>query len=506
MGPVIELQDVTKVFPGVTALNKVNFQVRRNEILGLVGENGAGKSTLMKILVGLYRPDHGEIRIRGKVTVLPDPEAAGKYGIGMVFQEGCMISNLTVAENLFISHEEGFMRHGMLDLGRMREEARNVLKRVGVDFDPDAVVQTLSPAAQQMVEIARLLWISELYGIDNPVLILDEPTTVLLEEEITLLFSILEEIKKSASVIFISHRLEEILDHSDRIVIFKDGEYVRDLIPGETSITEIEKLMVGKELTADHFWVSEQNGVDDTKDEKLTVRNLHLQGSFEPISFAVKKGEIVSFVGLVGSGKEEVCECLTGSRRATSGEIAIDGKKLHLMSPGDAVRAGIGHIPRERRTAGLALDMSVMDNINLLVLSLLKRWGLISRKREKENAQQWMREMRIKAPSHNTKSASLSGGNQQKAILAKWLSSGVNILVLDHPTRGVDVGAKSEIYERIRKLARNGMSLIIMCDTLEEDIGLCNRMIILKDGRMVREVSCPADRKPTPLDLIDAIV
>lgn len=506
MEPVIELQDVTKVFPGVTALNKVNFQVRRNEILGLVGENGAGKSTLMKILVGLYRPDHGTIQIRGKLTTLTDPEAAGKHGIGMVFQEGCMIPNLTVAENLFLSHEEGFMRHGLLNLRRMREEARKVLKRVGVSFDPDAVVQTLSPAAQQMVEIARLLWISSLYGIDNPVLILDEPTTVLLEEEITLLFSILEEIKKSASVIFISHRLEEIVEHSDRIVVFKDGEYVRDLLPRETSIPEIEKLMVGKELTADHFWVSEQNGVEGGNGETLTVRNLHLRGSFEPISFGVRKGEIVSLVGLVGSGKEEVCECLTGSRRATAGEICVDGKPLHMNSPGDAVCAGIGYIPKERRTAGLALDMSVMDNINLLILSLLKRWGVISRKKEKENARQWMAEMRIKAPSHNTKSASLSGGNQQKAILAKWLSSGVKVLVLDHPTRGVDVGAKSEIYERIRKLARNGMSLIIMCDTLEEDIGLCNRMIILKDGRVVREVSCPADGKPAPLDLIDAIV
>ncbi len=503
---VVSLEGVTKTFPGVVALNKVDFSVRYNEILGLVGENGAGKSTLMKILIGLYKPDAGEMRIRGELTTLKDPESAGRNGIGMVFQEGCMIPNLTVCENLFLSHEDGFMRHGLLQHKLIRQTARQVLARVGVAFDPDTVVQTLTPGEQQMVEIARLLWLSTLYEIENPVLILDEPTTVLLDDETRRLFQILQEIKQNASVIFISHRLEEIVENSDRIVVFKDGEYVTELDPGQAKISEIEKLMVGKELTLDHFWVTEQGEPEADQAEVLGVNELYLEGKFEPISFSIGRGEIVSLVGLVGSGKEEICECLTGTVKATSGRVTVEGQELRLTSPGDAVDNGIGHIPKERRSAGLALDMSVMDNINLLVLRALKKRGFISRRLERANALKWVTEARIKTPSIHTKSAHLSGGNQQKTIISKWLSSSVQVLILDHPTRGVDVGAKSEIYGRIRKLARSGMSLLIMCDTLEEDIGLCDRMIILKDGRVVRQVQCPPGQKPTPLDLIDAIV
>jgi ribose transport system ATP-binding protein len=502
--PVVEFKRITKTFPGVVALKNADLVVYPNEILGLVGENGAGKSTMMKILVGVHRPDSGEMKLRGREFILSDPAEAGKNGIGMVFQEGNMIPNLTVAENIFLAHEEQFMRMGFLQRAKMETEARKILDRVGVGLNPNAILQSLPPASQLMVEISRLLWLSGHYGIENPVLILDEPTTVLMDDEIKRLFEIFQEIKKSASIIFISHRLEEIISESDRIVVFKDGEFVKELDAGSTKISEIEKLMVGKELADDHFRESEQTEPDE--DVILAINDLRVDGSFEPTSFSVRRGEIVSLVGLIGSGKEEVCACLTGSLKPDGGTIVVDGKKLTMNSPMDSVLAGIGHVPKERRSAGLALDMSVMDNINMLVLPKLKRMGAINRRMERENAQKWIRDGRIKTPSLNSNSANLSGGNQQKVIISKWLSSAVHILILDHPTRGVDVGAKGEIYERIRRLAKSGMSLLIMCDTLEEDIGLSNRMVIMKDGQVTKEIDCPAESKPSPMDLIDAIV
>jgi ribose transport system ATP-binding protein len=355
-----------------------------------------------------------------------------------------------------------------------------------------------------MVEIARLLWLSRLYGRDNPVLILDEPTTVLADSERETLFSILKELKKRASIVFISHRIQEVLENCDRVVVLKDGKNVTEMQAEQSRLLKIEQLMVGHSFSVDRFHQDEE--WKQPEKEILRVENLSKAGHFQPLGFAVREGEIVSLIGLVGSGKESVCGCIAGLQKADSGAVYLDGRRLPSGSPGAAVRAGIGHIPIDRRSEGLALMMSVAENVNLLVLGRLKTAGLLSPAREKQNAHRWVAECQIKTPSIGTLCANLSGGNQQKTVISKWLSSRVRLLILDHPTRGVDVGAKDEIYKLIRKLSREGLGMLIMCDTLEEDIGLASRLLVLKDGRLVKELDSPPQGKPTPQDIISLIV
>ncbi len=502
---VLEMKGIKKSFPGVVALKGVDMKVYPNEILGLVGENGAGKSTLMKIMIGLQKPDQGEALLLGKPLDLDGPHSAIRNGIGMVFQEGCTIANMSIMDNLFLCHEDDFKKLGFISSRKMAEAAREQLKGVGLErLNPKVILGELSAAERQMIEIARLLWLSELYGAANPILILDEPTTVLQENEVKILFGILGELRKRASIIFISHRLEEVVMLSDRIVVLKDGSYMAEMKRGEAEVKKIERLMVGHELAEEHFRESMQT--DPGAETVLKVEGMTLRGCFEDFNLELRKGEIVSIVGLLGSGKTEVCRCLSGAEHPEAGIITIGGKRVNFSSPKDAIQEGIGCIPIDRRNEGLATTLDVADNINLLVLKEMSNGLFLSPKKEKENAERWVKECIIKTPSLHTNCGNLSGGNQQKVVIAKWLAASVKILILDHPTRGIDVGAKDEIYRRIRELAAAGMSMIIMCDTLEEDIGLCNRMIIMKDGRIVHELPCPKEAKPVPLDIIGYIV
>lgn len=501
---VVMMRRVSKRFKNVTALDGIDFEVKPNEILGLVGENGAGKSTLMKILIGLYQPDEGEFILNGSPVSFKSPQMAVKSGIAMVFQEGCMIHNLSIMDNVFLCHEDGFRKNGLLDKSRMRKLCVDILARVKLDIDPDTMIRDLSPAERQMVEIGRLLWLLGYYGVKNPIMILDEPTTILRENEVSALFEILREIKSSASIILISHRLEEVIENSDRIVVFKDGKYVAELESKTADIHKIEELMVGRGMVGNHYCENEQR--EPAKNERLRLDGVMVNGMAAPVSFSLREGEIISLVGLIGSGKEELCKGVLGIIPVNQGKIFVEGREASIGSPGDAIHYGIGHVPIDRRNEGLALDFSVKDNINMLILGKLKTAGFINIVRERLNANSWVKECRIKTPSIYAKTSNLSGGNQQKVVISKWLSSGVKILILDHPTRGIDVGAKEEIYKRIRSLAESGMSLIVMCDTLEEDIGLCNRMLIMKDGKLVRELDCPKENKPTPQDIIGSIV
>lgn len=501
---VIEFKGIRKVFPGVVALKGFDMDIYEKEILGLVGENGAGKSTLMKILTGIYQPDGGQFILRGQPVVMHDSLEAIEQGIGMVFQEGSILPNLTVAENMFLCHEKEFSRHGIVSEPMMRAEAKKVLQENDLNINPSTMCSTLSPAQNQMVEISRLLWLSRLYKHENPILILDEPTTVLLEKEINILFGILKKIKEHATVILISHRLEEIVENSDRIVVMKDGDYVTDMLQADADTNKIEQLMVGRDLAEGYYRRNEQ--VDPTEEVVLEVDNLSIENILEPISFKLHRGEILAMVGLIGSGKEELVKSLGGSVVASSGTIKRNGKQVTIKQPKHAIANAIGYIPIDRRIEGLATDLDIAENINMLVFKRLKHLGLISGKKERENAKHWMDIVKVKATSHRMKCGNLSGGNQQKVVLGKWLSADSEVLIVDHPTRGIDVGAKDEIYHHIRTLAKQGKSMIIMCDTLEEDIGLCNRMLILKDGKLVDEVSCPPDDKPTPADIIESIV
>jgi ribose transport system ATP-binding protein len=502
---VLELSQITKEFPGVVALDKVDLTIRRNELLGLVGENGAGKSVLMKIMIGLLQPDGGTIKLHGRPIMLKSPADAIRSGIGMVFQEGSLVPNLSVTENLFLCHEAEFRRVGILSLRPMRAAARELLAQMKLhSIDVDLPVAEISSAERQMVEIARLLWLSSLYGQENPVLILDEPTTVLADSERETLFEILHELKKRASIVFISHRIQEVLENCDRIVVLKDGKNVTEMPAAESRLLKIEQLMVGHSFAVDRFHQDEE--WKQSEKEILRVENLGKAGLFQPLTFTVREGEIVSLIGLVGSGKEAVCRCVAGLERADTGAVILDGRKLPSGSPSAAVRAGIGHIPIDRRSEGLALMMSVAENVNLLVLNRLKTAGFLSPAREKKNAQHWIAECQIKTPSSGTLCANLSGGNQQKTVISKWLSSRVRLLILDHPTRGVDVGAKDELYKIIRRLAKEGIGMLMMCDTLEEDIGLANRMLIMKDGQLVKEIASSPKAKPSPQDIISLIV
>jgi ribose transport system ATP-binding protein len=502
--PVVEMRKINKGFPGVKALIDVDFEVKVNEIVGLVGENGAGKSTLMKVLIGLYKLDSGEVMLRGKRARITDPREAAKMGVGMVFQEGCLLPNLTVAENLFLCQEHMFRSRGLLSMRKVVEEAERQLARVELEVNPKEYVRDLSQACRQMAEIVRLLWLSSISGLENPVLILDEPTTVLISDEIERLFTILRQLKKETSIIFISHRLEEVVELSDRVVILKDGKNMAELNRSEAQIRKIQKLMVGHELAEEYYKESEQNEPGEKK--VIEIKDLEKRGKFAPLSFTVQRGEIVSLVGVLGSGKEEVCRCICGVMKADDGKILVDGDEIKINSPKDAIKAGIGYIPSDRRDEGLALQMDVISNITLIVLKEMIRGGLLQIRKERQEASHWVNNCRIKTPSLKTLCNNLSGGNQQKIVLAKWLAAKVKVLILDHPTRGVDVGAKEEIYKRIRILASEGMAIILMSDTLEEDIGLCNRMLVMKDGNITGEVVCPAKNKPAPVDIISYMV
>ncbi|MBN1834284.1 MAG: sugar ABC transporter ATP-binding protein [Spirochaetales bacterium] len=501
---VVQMQHIFKSFPGVRALEDVSFSVGRGEIVGLVGENGAGKSTLMKILIGLYKADRGKLQLHGKTAAPTDPRMAARLGVGMVFQEGCLLPNLTVCENLFLCQERTFKRHGMLVIQEMLAEAEKQLAKVKVEVSPRAYVRDLPQASRQMVEIVRLIWLSNISGVENPVLILDEPTTVLTSDEIDRLFEILKVLKKECSIIFISHRLEEVLELSDRIVILKDGRNMAELRREEAEIRKVQRLMVGHELAEEYYKESEQRQPEE--EEELQVEGLEKAGSFSSVSFAVRRGEIVSLVGVLGSGKEEVCRCIAGVSKADSGTIRVKGRQVKIGGPQDAIKAGIGYIPSDRREEGLALQMDVLSNITLIILKGLAKGGLLNLRKERQEGVHWVEQNRIKTPSLRTPCVNLSGGNQQKTVLAKWLATDVELLILDHPTRGIDVGAKEEIYRRIRELAAHGMAIILMSDTLEEDIGLCNRMLLMRDGQITGQVDCPANAKPAPVDIIQYIV
>jgi ribose transport system ATP-binding protein len=339
---VLELRRITKSYPGVVALHDVNLTVHRNEIVGLIGENGAGKSTLMKILIGLIQPDEGSYHLRGERVTLRGPANAARHGVGMVFQEGSLLPNLSIMQNLFLCHEIGFRKFGFLSQRAMRETASSVLSLVKVTSDLDTPISETTPAVQQMVEIARLLWLSRLYHQENPVLVLDEPTTVLTENERKTLFTILSEIKRQASIILISHRLQEIVENSDRIVILKDGRNVTDLEAGSANVADIENMMVGHTFAAERYREDEQ--VEPGNEIVLSVRDLSKRGAFEPFNLTVRKGEIVSLVGLVGSGKEAICRCINGLEKPDRGSAVrslLRALPVKPFAPGSATSRSI---------------------------------------------------------------------------------------------------------------------------------------------------------------------
>jgi len=468
---VLEIRDVAKSFGPVIALKRMNLTVRRGRVHTLLGENGAGKSTLMKILAGVFKPTSGTILLKGAAYAPKNPRDARAHGIAIVFQELSLSRNLTVAENIFANHEPS--RFGFVRERELNAAADKLIDELGLPVDARAKVGDLSIAQRQLVEIAK--------GLSQPadVVILDEPTSSLSDSEAEILFSIIERLKaKGTAVIYISHRMEEIMRLSDDITVVRDGEYVTTAEKSETSIDRLIALMVGREMN-DIYPPREAPRPSENVPPILATKNLSVPGKFHDVTIDVKPGEVLGLFGLVGSGRSDVMKALFGMLRPT-GEIRLDGEVITLSSPTDAIRNGIAFVTENRKEEGLVLPHSVERNINMVGLGQLAGpFGLMRSSAERSAAKAEVLRLAIKTASIDTVAGSLSGGNQQKIVLAKWLQTKPRILILDEPTRGVDVGAKFEIYRIIRELAANGAAILMVSSELPEVLGLSDRVVIM---------------------------
>ena len=474
---MIQMSGISKSFSGNQVLNDVSFELANGEIHALMGENGAGKSTLMKILSGIHHKDSGHIRVDGEEQTFKTIKDSERCGIHVIHQELNILPDLSVAENLFLGKEltYGF---GILKRAEMRRQAHDLLCKLGLDIDPKTRAGDLSVGKQQLVEIAKAI------ASDAKYIVMDEPTAALTDREIQTLFETVRELKnKGISFVYISHRMEEIFAICDRITILRDGQYagVRD-IP-KTSFDEIVAMMVGREL-GERF-PERQHCIGDIK---LSVDNLCANHAFENVSFELRKGEVLVLAGLMGAGRTEVAQTLFGARKANSGSIAIDGKTVKIHNPIQAMRHKIGFVTEDRKTEGLLLDFSIQDNIMLTNFKKTCRMGITQPASENQFVQKFINQLAIRTTDAHLPVKSLSGGNQQKVVLAKWLGTEPDILILDEPTRGVDIGAKKEIYTIINQLAEAGVAILMISSELPEVIGMADRVLVMHEGRITGEV------------------
>ena len=475
---MINMTGICKSFSGNQVLNGVSFELGNGEIHALMGENGAGKSTLMKILSGIHQKDSGNISVDGEEKTFKTIRDSEHCGIHVIHQELNILPDLSVTENLFLGKEltYGF---GILKQGEMRRQAHDLLCKLGLDIDPKTRAGDLSVGKQQLVEIAKAI------ASDAKYIVMDEPTAALTDREIQTLFTTVRELKaKGISFVYISHRMEEIFAICDRITILRDGEYVgvRD-IPA-TSFDEIVAMMVGREL-GERFPERQAN----IGDIKLAVNNLCAQHAFDNVSFELRKGEVLVLAGLMGAGRTEVAQTLFGYRKANSGNINIDGKAVGIHNPIQAMQHKIGFVTEDRKTEGLVLDFSIQDNIMLTNFDRTSHMGITKPQAESQFVQGFIEQLAIRTPNAQLPAKSLSGGNQQKVVLAKWLGTQPDILILDEPTRGVDIGAKKEIYNIINQLAEKGVAILMISSELPEVIGMADRVLVMHEGRITGEVS-----------------
>jgi ribose transport system ATP-binding protein len=502
---VLEVKDLTKRFRGVVALDGVSFEVRPHEVVGLIGENGAGKSTLLKVLTGIYQPDAGVVLRNGEPVTFRNSSDAARAGIGMVHQEQSLVTSVSVAENILLGAEGDAVRFGFYNWPKLNAVAQRQLDKIASAISPTTIVEKLSFAERQLVELAKAMYVEEGAQVE-PVIILDEPTSVLEGAELETLFAQIDRLRQIASVIFVSHRLEEVLRVSDRVYVLKDGRSVGETDAASADIDLLHRLMVGRESSAQFYHEDEQLPVDEAP-VKLQVKNLTRAGQFEDVSFDVRAGEVVGIAGVIGSGREELSRVLFGAEPSTSGSIVVDGKPVKFASPVDAVSSGFGYIPAERRIEGIADGLSVAENI-FLVAPQTASWGPFRNpKKALEIAGAWIKRLRIRTPDERTNVGNLSGGNQQKVVLAKWLNSPeLEVLILDHPTRGLDVGAKEDVYIFVREQCAKGMAVVLLADSLEETIALSHTILVMRDGRIERRFDAPAGSKPKPVDLVERMV
>ncbi|GIM28819.1 ribose import ATP-binding protein RbsA [Clostridium polyendosporum] len=479
MNNVLEFRNITKYFPGVKALDNVSFKVESGEVLAFLGENGAGKSTLLKTLNGDYQPTSGEYLLNGEVKHFNNPKEAIDAGISVIYQERQVLMELSVAENIFLGRLP-VGKNGLIDTQELYSMAQKIIDEFGLPMDPRSKVKDISIAHQQMVEIMKAYSREEL-----KVIAFDEPTASLCDSEIEILFKTIEKLKKENKIIiYVSHRMKELDELADKIAIFKDGRYVTTVKKGEVSQKELIKMMVGRDL-GDIF-----NNLDRNKkigDTLLEVKNLS-SDSVKDISFKLRKGEVLGFSGLVGAGRTEIMRAIIGADAVKSGEVILEGKDVISKSPKEAMKNGIVLVPEDRKTQGILPNMSVGENISISILdNLINKLGFINKKQEDTIAEEAIKKFKVKTSSPEKKIIELSGGNQQKAIVARWLATNPKVLILDEPTKGIDIGAKSEFYNLINDVAKEGMGVILISSELPEVIGLSDRIIVMKSGNITGE-------------------
>ncbi len=474
--PVLALSHVSKSFPGVRALRDVSFALRAGEVTALIGENGAGKSTLVKILTGLYLPDEGEVVVAGTPRTFGSPRDAWASGIAAIHQETVMFDDLTVAENIFMGHMPG---GALIDWRTTRSRAADLLRRIEADFGPDTPLKRLSVAQKHMVEITRAL------SHDAGVIIMDEPTAALSAHEIHELFRIVDQLKQEGrAIVFISHKFDEIFRVSDRWICLRDGEKVGEGLTGEVRESDLVRLMVGRPI--DQVFPKRDIPIGEVV---LQVRHLSNATEFEDISFDLRRGEILGFYGLVGAGRSEAMQCLFGMSRPTRGAVLIGGQPLSAATPAAAIAAGIAYVPEDRQHQGAILPLGIRENTTLASLGVHLRHHLLSRRSELAATRTLGGRLAVKAAHWEQSLGELSGGNQQKVVIAKWLATRPKIVILDEPTKGIDIGSKAAVHDFIGELAEDGLAVILITSELPEVIGLADRVIVMHEGHMVAEIA-----------------
>ena len=475
--PLIELRELSKSYGGVQAVAEVSFTIDRGSVHALVGENGAGKSTLVKLLTGVIQPDEGEIAINGAVERIADPQAAHRLGIVAMYQEPTVFPDLTAAENVFAGRQpRGRVR--TVDWREMRDEAARLFEELGVELDANVPVRGLGVADRQLLEIAKAL------SSSARLLIMDEPTAALSPHEVENLFETVRQLRdRDVAVVFISHRLEEVAAIADTVTVLRDGHHVATRPAAELSQGEVVRMMVGRSL--DQLFPKEEAEIGDVV---LRVEGLGRRGVFSDVSFELRRGEIVGLAGFVGAGRSEVARAIFGIDHPDSGEIWIEDRRLRPRSPRAALRRGLAYLPEDRLQQGLVQPMSIAINTSMAVLPELTPGGVLRPRRERALARRFMDELRIKATSPTQAVRGLSGGNQQKVVLSKWLAAEPRILILDEPTHGVDVGTKADVHRTISHLAAQGMTILLISSELPEILGMSDRVLVMREGRLVAEL------------------
>lgn len=503
--PALELRAVTKQYGVVTALNSVDLSLARHGVLGLVGENGAGKSTLISVINGTVKPTQGEIRVNGKAVNLGSPADAARTGIATVFQEQGLIANLRVFENMFLGREQRFSRAGVLDSRAMIRLAGEVLDELGIKTDPQALTGHLTFGERQLIEIAKAFALGRIYPVE-PIILLDEPTSALSDVETQILFDSIRRWHDKASIILVSHRLSDVFAVCDHVAALKDGKVNGHWNTADVTADMLHEAIVGRPRSAGYYKEAEQR--ETLGDVLLDISNIHVPGQLHDISLEVRAGEIVGIAGVLGSGKTALGHVITGAIKPAKGEVRVAGKRLKPGSRASALASDVCSVPAERNLAGVIGVHSIEWNLTLPSLKkhLLGGLPVLSARSQARVADHWMKELRVKAPNRAVQIRNLSGGNAQKVVFAKWLARGVQVFVLDDPGRGLDVGAKEEIYILLRALAQQGVAIVLISDNLPEIIGLSNRIITFRSGAISAEIAAPAHDKPAETAIVQTMV